>query len=68
MREGSIGERSGLSKDLGAKLVLKNPLLLIALTITGAIAVWGIVDTTGLAAVYAPPVWDIPTGALSTSP
>jgi len=30
--------------------VLKNPLLLIALIITGAIAVWGIVDTTGLAA------------------
>jgi glycine betaine transporter len=30
--------------------VLKNPLLLIALIITGAIAVWGIVDTAGLAA------------------
>ncbi len=30
--------------------MLKNPLLLIALIITGAIAVWGIVDTTGLAA------------------
>jgi glycine betaine transporter len=30
-----------------------NPLLLIALVITGAIAVWGIVDTAGLAAVAA---------------
>ncbi len=29
----------------------KNPLLLIALTITGAIAIWGIVDTAGLAAL-----------------
>jgi glycine betaine transporter len=29
--------------------VFKNPLLLIALTLTGLIAVWGIVDTAGLA-------------------
>jgi glycine betaine transporter len=31
--------------------VLRNPLLLVALSITGAIAVWGIVDTQGLAAM-----------------
>jgi choline-glycine betaine transporter len=29
--------------------VFKNPLLLIALTLTGLIAIWGIVDTAGLA-------------------
>jgi glycine betaine transporter len=29
--------------------VLKNPLLLIALTLTGLIAIWGIIDTAGLA-------------------
>jgi glycine betaine transporter len=29
--------------------VAKNPLLLVALAITGAIAVWGIIDTAGLA-------------------
>ena len=29
--------------------MFKNPLLLIALIITGAVAVWGIVDTAGLA-------------------
>ena len=29
--------------------MLKNPLLLIALTITGLVAVWGIIDTAGLA-------------------
>ena len=33
--------------------MLRNPLLLIALAITGAIAVWGIVDTAGLARVAA---------------
>ncbi|MFQ6022317.1 MAG: BCCT family transporter [Acidiferrobacterales bacterium] len=30
--------------------MFKNPLLLIALALTGAVAVWGIVDTPGLAA------------------
>ncbi|MGI9303493.1 MAG: BCCT family transporter [Gammaproteobacteria bacterium] len=29
--------------------MFKNPLLLIALTITGAVAAWGIIDTVGLA-------------------
>ena len=29
--------------------MLKNPLLLIALTITGLVAIWGIIDTAGLA-------------------
>ena len=29
--------------------MFKNPLLLIALTLTGAVAVWGILDTPGLA-------------------
>ena len=33
--------------------MLKNPLLLVALAITGAIAVWGIIDTAGLAAFAA---------------
>ena len=33
--------------------MLRNPLLLIALAITGAIAVWGIVDNAGLATVAA---------------
>jgi glycine betaine transporter len=28
----------------------KNPLLLIALTLTGAVALWGIIDTQGLSA------------------
>jgi glycine betaine transporter len=39
-----------------------NPLLLIALAITGAIAVWGIVDTAGLTAFAATTV-----GAMFTS-
>lgn len=30
--------------------MLRNPLLLIALLITGVIAVWGIIDNAGLAA------------------
>ncbi|MGI9494277.1 MAG: BCCT family transporter, partial [Geminicoccaceae bacterium] len=34
---------------MGVRL-FKNPLLITALLITGAIAVWGIVDTAGLAA------------------
>ena len=29
--------------------MLKNPLLLIALTLTGLVAIWGIIDTAGLA-------------------
>jgi len=29
--------------------VFKNPLLLIALILTGLIAIWGIIDTAGLA-------------------
>ena len=29
--------------------MLKNPLLLIALTLTGLVAIWGIIDTSGLA-------------------
>jgi hypothetical protein len=33
--------------------MFKNPLLIIALAITGAIALWGIVDTAGLAAFAA---------------
>ncbi len=33
--------------------MFKNPLLLTALVVTGAIAVWGIVDTAGLAATAA---------------
>ncbi|WP_299620529.1 BCCT family transporter [Pelagibius sp.] len=33
--------------------MLRNPLLVVALVITGAIAAWGIVDTAGLAAVAA---------------
>ena len=33
--------------------MFRNPLLLIALAITGAIAVWGILDTAGLAAFAA---------------
>lgn len=31
--------------------MLKNPLLLIALLLTGGIALWGILDTAGLAEV-----------------
>jgi glycine betaine transporter len=30
-------------------MMLKNPLLLIALTLTGLVAIWGIIDTAGLA-------------------
>ena len=30
--------------------MFKNPLLIVALIITGAVAVWGIIDTSGLAA------------------
>jgi glycine betaine transporter len=30
-------------------MMLKNPLLLIALTLTGLVAIWGIIDTSGLA-------------------
>ncbi len=33
--------------------MLKNPLLLLALLLTGAVAVWGLVDTAGLTAVSA---------------
>ena len=29
--------------------MFRNPLLLIALALTGAVAIWGIVDTSGLA-------------------
>ena len=29
--------------------MLKNPLLLVALALTGAVAIWGMVDTEGLA-------------------
>ncbi len=29
--------------------MFKNPLLIVAMTLTGAVAVWGIVDTPGLA-------------------
>ncbi len=29
--------------------MLKNPLLLIALALTGLVAAWGIIDTAGLA-------------------
>jgi len=37
----------------GGSPVKPNPLLLVALIVTGAIAVWGIVDTAGLAAFAA---------------
>ncbi len=37
----------------GTTQMFRNPLLLIALAITGAIAVWGILDTAGLAAFAA---------------
>ena len=42
--------------------MLKNPLLLIALALTGFVALWGIIDTTGLAGFSA-----MLTGALFTS-
>ena len=34
----------------GSKAVFGNPLLLVALSITGAVAAWGILDTAGLSA------------------
>lgn len=37
-------------RSLGDSVVTKNPLLIVALLMTSAIAVWGIVDTPGLAA------------------
>ena len=42
--------------------MFKNPLLLVALALTGAVAVWGIFDTPGLA-TFASTV----TGAMFTS-
>ena len=42
--------------------VFKNPLLLIALILTGLIAIWGIIDTAGLAQFSS-----TLTGALLTS-
>jgi len=42
--------------------MLKNPLLLIALALTGLVALWGIIDTAGLAGFSA-----MLTGALFTS-
>jgi len=35
---------------IGQKSTFASPLLILALTITGAIAIWGLVDTAGLAA------------------
>jgi glycine betaine transporter len=39
--------------QLPGKSVFKNPLLLVALLITGAVAAWGIIDNAGLAAFAA---------------
>ena len=42
--------------------MFKNPLLIIALVLTGLVAVWGIIDTTGLTAFAS-----LMTGILFTS-